>query len=203
MVWGNTSKNLPWTCQSGGSQTTHAMTRAAHAVGTRAVSMIQEVAAKAMGAARRPGRSATARSRGRAARHLRADCRRRLSLAASTTVARRPKRSTPGRSADGARRAGPVVAAMTTINATDRRVRSSSAWRKSKWTSRRAAPDSRARRCRRRRYGDKPAQPEGQTFGGSMLGMATPFRRSGTTSITACRWPRFHYSKPPSISTLP
>ena len=29
--WGNTTKNLPWTCVSGGSQTTHAMTRAAHA----------------------------------------------------------------------------------------------------------------------------------------------------------------------------
>jgi CO/xanthine dehydrogenase Mo-binding subunit len=49
IVWGNTSKNLPWTCASGGSQTTHAMTRAAHAVGTRAVAMIQEVAAKAKG----------------------------------------------------------------------------------------------------------------------------------------------------------
>ncbi|MEQ1911659.1 MAG: xanthine dehydrogenase family protein molybdopterin-binding subunit [Vicinamibacterales bacterium] len=49
VVWGNTSKNLPWTCASGGSQTTHAMTRAAHAVGTRAIAMIQEVAAKAKG----------------------------------------------------------------------------------------------------------------------------------------------------------
>ena len=49
VVFGNTSKNLPWTCASGGSQTTHAMTRAAHAVGTRAVAMIQEVAAKAKG----------------------------------------------------------------------------------------------------------------------------------------------------------
>jgi xanthine dehydrogenase molybdenum-binding subunit len=49
VVWGNTSKNLPWTCASGGSQTTHAMTRAAHAVGTRAISLIQEVAAKAKG----------------------------------------------------------------------------------------------------------------------------------------------------------
>ena len=31
VTWGNTSQNLPWTCVSGGSQTTHAMTRAAHA----------------------------------------------------------------------------------------------------------------------------------------------------------------------------
>ena len=29
LTWGNTSKNLPWTCPSGGSQTTHGMTRAA------------------------------------------------------------------------------------------------------------------------------------------------------------------------------
>ena len=33
LTWGNTSKNLPWSCASGGSQTTHAMTRAAHAAG--------------------------------------------------------------------------------------------------------------------------------------------------------------------------
>ncbi len=33
ITWGDTSKNLPFTCVSGGSQTTHAMTRAAHAVG--------------------------------------------------------------------------------------------------------------------------------------------------------------------------
>ena len=33
IVWGDTSKNLPFTCVSGGSQTTHAMTRAAHAAG--------------------------------------------------------------------------------------------------------------------------------------------------------------------------
>ncbi|MDR1989801.1 MAG: xanthine dehydrogenase family protein molybdopterin-binding subunit [Acidobacteriaceae bacterium] len=49
VVWGDTSKNLPWTCSSGGSQTTHAMTRAAHAVGNAAVALIQEVAAKAKG----------------------------------------------------------------------------------------------------------------------------------------------------------
>ena len=31
IAWGDTSQNLPWTCVSGGSQTIHAMTRAAHA----------------------------------------------------------------------------------------------------------------------------------------------------------------------------
>jgi xanthine dehydrogenase molybdenum-binding subunit len=46
ITWGNTSKNLPWTCPSGGSQTTHAMTRAAHAVASDAISKLQQIAAK-------------------------------------------------------------------------------------------------------------------------------------------------------------
>jgi CO/xanthine dehydrogenase Mo-binding subunit len=49
IVWGNTTKFLPWTCASGGSQTTHAMTRAAHAVGTAAVAMLKELAAAELG----------------------------------------------------------------------------------------------------------------------------------------------------------
>jgi CO/xanthine dehydrogenase Mo-binding subunit len=47
--WGDTSKHLPWTCISGGSQTTHAMTRAALAAATDAKKKLQEVAAKAHG----------------------------------------------------------------------------------------------------------------------------------------------------------
>jgi CO/xanthine dehydrogenase Mo-binding subunit len=49
VVWGNTSKNLPWTCVSGGSQTTHAMTRAAHATAMDARKKLQEIAAKSLG----------------------------------------------------------------------------------------------------------------------------------------------------------
>jgi CO/xanthine dehydrogenase Mo-binding subunit len=49
ITWGNTSKNLPWTCPSGGSQTTHAMTRAAHAVASDAISKLQQIAAKDFG----------------------------------------------------------------------------------------------------------------------------------------------------------
>jgi xanthine dehydrogenase molybdenum-binding subunit len=49
IVFGNTGKNLPWTCISAGSQTAHAMTRAAHAVATDAIKKLQEVAAKAHG----------------------------------------------------------------------------------------------------------------------------------------------------------
>ncbi len=46
MTWGDTSKNLPWSCSSGGSQTTHAMTRAAHAAAMDAKKKLQEIAAK-------------------------------------------------------------------------------------------------------------------------------------------------------------
>jgi xanthine dehydrogenase molybdenum-binding subunit len=47
--WGDTSQNLPWTCVSGGSQTTHAMTRAAHAAASDAMAKAQEIAARALG----------------------------------------------------------------------------------------------------------------------------------------------------------
>lgn len=49
VVWGNTSKNLPWTCVSGGSQTTHAMTRAAYAAAMDGKQKLQEIAAKTLG----------------------------------------------------------------------------------------------------------------------------------------------------------
>jgi CO/xanthine dehydrogenase Mo-binding subunit len=49
LTWGDTAKNLPWTCNSGGSQTVHAMTRAAHAAGMDAVKKLQEIAAKDLG----------------------------------------------------------------------------------------------------------------------------------------------------------
>jgi len=49
LVWGDTSLNLPWSCNSRGSQTTHAMTRAAHAAATDAVKKLQQIAAKDLG----------------------------------------------------------------------------------------------------------------------------------------------------------
>ena len=49
LTWGNTTKNLPWSCQSGGSQTTHAMTRAAYAGGMDAKTKLQQIAAKVHG----------------------------------------------------------------------------------------------------------------------------------------------------------
>jgi xanthine dehydrogenase molybdenum-binding subunit len=49
ITFGNTSKNVPSTCGQGGSQTTHAMTRAAHAAATDAKKKLQEIAAKTFG----------------------------------------------------------------------------------------------------------------------------------------------------------
>ena len=49
VCWGTNSKNVAWSCVSGGSQTTHAMTRAAHAVGMEAKLRLQEIAAKSLG----------------------------------------------------------------------------------------------------------------------------------------------------------
>jgi xanthine dehydrogenase molybdenum-binding subunit len=49
ITWGDSSKNLPFTCVSGGSQTTHAMTRAAYATAMDARQKLQEIAAKKLG----------------------------------------------------------------------------------------------------------------------------------------------------------
>lgn len=49
VVWGDTSKSLPWSCMSVGSQTTHAMTRANHAGAMDAKRKLQEIAAKDLG----------------------------------------------------------------------------------------------------------------------------------------------------------
>ncbi len=49
VVWGDTSKGLPWSCMSVGSQTTHAMTRANHAGAMDARRKLQEIAARDLG----------------------------------------------------------------------------------------------------------------------------------------------------------
>ena len=49
LTWGDTSRNLAWSCVSGGSQTTHAMTRAAHATATDAIKKLQQIAAMDLG----------------------------------------------------------------------------------------------------------------------------------------------------------
>ncbi len=49
ITWGNTSQHLPWSCISGGSQTIHAMTRAAHAAASDAIAKARQIAATELG----------------------------------------------------------------------------------------------------------------------------------------------------------
>jgi CO/xanthine dehydrogenase Mo-binding subunit len=49
IIWGDTSKHVPWSCMSVGSQTTHAMTRANHAGASDARLKLQEIAAHHLG----------------------------------------------------------------------------------------------------------------------------------------------------------
>jgi CO/xanthine dehydrogenase Mo-binding subunit len=49
VTWGDTSKHLPWSCVSGGSQTIHAHTRAAHAAASEGIRKLQLIAAKDLG----------------------------------------------------------------------------------------------------------------------------------------------------------
>ena len=46
VTWGSTARNLPWSCPSGGSQTTHAHTRAAYAVAMDGIDKLRQIAAK-------------------------------------------------------------------------------------------------------------------------------------------------------------
>jgi CO/xanthine dehydrogenase Mo-binding subunit len=49
ITWGHTGRNLPWSCPSGGSQTTHAMTRAAYVAAMDAKDKLRQIAAKDLG----------------------------------------------------------------------------------------------------------------------------------------------------------
>jgi CO/xanthine dehydrogenase Mo-binding subunit len=49
VTWGDTSKHLPWSCVSGGSQTIHAHTRASHAAASDAILKLQQIAARDLG----------------------------------------------------------------------------------------------------------------------------------------------------------
>ncbi len=49
VTWGDTSKHVPWTCTSDGSQTIHAMSRANHAAAHDAVRKLQEIGALELG----------------------------------------------------------------------------------------------------------------------------------------------------------
>ncbi len=143
VVFGNTSKNLPWTCISAGSQTTHAMTRAAHAAATDAIKKLQEIAAKSLGGSPESYKVANGRV---------SDGGRSMTLAQAGAEGDRARRQIRrSRAAErrqqlheevggGARRPGPDGASRRTrIRATVRRSRTSPASPKWKSTSRPAS----------------------------------------------------------------
>ena len=49
VIWGDTSRHLPWSCMQGGSMTTHAHSRANWAAGLDAKRKLQEIAARDLG----------------------------------------------------------------------------------------------------------------------------------------------------------
>ena len=51
LIWGDTSKNLPWSSRQGGSQTIHGTSRANYAAAMDAKQKLQEIAAKDLGGA--------------------------------------------------------------------------------------------------------------------------------------------------------
>ncbi len=61
IIWGNTGKHLPWSCISGGSQTIHAMSRAALAASLDAKRKLAAIAARDLGGA--PGDYVVAKGR--------------------------------------------------------------------------------------------------------------------------------------------
>ena len=81
VIWGDSSKGLPWTCLSVGSQTTHAMTRANHAAALDAKRKLQEIAARDLG-----GSPDDYTLEGQRVRH-RGDARRGMSYAQAATRA--------------------------------------------------------------------------------------------------------------------
>ena len=165
VVFGNTAKNLPWTCISAGSQTAHAMTRAAHAAATDAIKKLQEIAAKTQGGNPEAYKVAGGKVSGPGRQH---DVR--AGRAESDRARRQVRRPRAARGhqqlhqdvGEGARRPGPDggrqgrVSARRPVAVLRRRLRRS----RSRHRDRRGDGD-RLRRDRRRRHGPQPAQPEG------------------------------------------
>ena len=164
---GNTAKNLPWTCISAGSQTAHAMTRAAHAAATDAIKKLQEIAAKAHGGSPDAYKVADEQvSPDRAARMTFAQAAQKaIELGGKYDGHELPEdinnftktsaKNLVGQGLMGGR-------ARTPIRATASRSPSSSASPKSKSTSKPAVvTGARLPGGRRRRHGAQPAQPEG------------------------------------------
>ena len=210
VVFGSTAKNLPWTCVSAGSQTAHAMTRAAHAAATDAIKKLQEIAAKARGGNPDAYKVANGRVSGPGGSMT-------FAQAAEKAIELGGKfdgHELPGRHqrlhedvGDGARRPGPDGRGQGRVSAR-RAIRSptSSASRKSRWTSRPAPYHVENYTA----IGDvgivlNPRSLDGQLFGGSMLGLGHALSQKWAYDqqygVALAR--RFHHNKPPTILDAP
>ena len=197
LAWGDTSQNLPWTCVSGGSQTTHAMTRAAHAAASDAIAKAKEIAAKTLGGSPESYQVANERVFGRRAQHDAGGSRRRRpsSWAASSTATSCPRTSTRSRPRPPQALAGqglmgvardtyPRDGAQLLVRRRVRRSRS----------GRRDRPVPRRRLHGRRRLGHH--HPPARLLAGRCSAVRCSAwgtrwrRRRSTTSTTDCRSPR-------------
>ena len=165
VVFGNTSKNLPWTCVSAGSQTAHAMTRSAHAAATDAIQKLQEIAAKSLGGAPASYKVAGGRVSGAGGSLT-------LAQAAQKAIALGGKydgHELPGdinaitkASADRAGRSGSdgrgegQLSARRAITVHDRRLRARGSRHGNRY-----GEGARLRRDRRRRHGAEPPESQG------------------------------------------
>ena len=195
--WGDTSKGLPWTCLSVGSQTTHAMTRANHAGAMDAKRKLQEIAAKDLGGSPddyvlggervfrtgqpvagsdlRAGRDAGDRAR-RPLRRARATGGHSRRHEGSGRDQRRP-------GLDG-RRQGRLPARRRHLFIRRRLCRSRSGCRNRRRHARRFPGR------RRRRHGGESAQPDRarSTAAAASASRTRCTRSSSTIRTTACRW---------------
>ena len=212
VAWGDTSQNLPWTCVSGGSQTTHAMTRAAHAAASDAIAKAEgdrradarrqpRVVSVANGRVSGGGRSLTLAEVAHDAPS---------SWAARSTATSCPTTSTrvTVASANGAGGAGPDGRRPRHLSARRRQLLVRRGVRRSR-SGRRDRPVPRHRL--RSRVGDSgtiihPRAYGGQLLGRSVLGMGARARRRrpvydqhyGLSLAT-----RFYQNRPPTILDVP
>ena len=175
-------KNLPWTCVSGGSQTTHAMTRAAHAAAMDANKKLQEIAAKALGG--KPEDYEVANERvfrkgGGAGMTLAQAAQRAIELGGKYDGHELPEdiNAFTKASVGSAGRTGTdgvgegQVPARRPVVFLRRGLRRSRSGRRN-----RQVPHPRLSGRRRRRHGDPSARLGGQILGGSMLGIGHAHR---------------------------
>ena len=209
VTWGDTGKNLPWTCVSGGSQTAPRDTRAAHAAATDAIKKLQEIAAKTHGgqpdeyvvaerARLRPRRQHDAGAGGAEGDRARRQVRRPRSARRTSTRSQGVGGGARGSGADGRR--ARHLSARRRDAFVRRRVRGSRSRPRD-----REVPHRRLPRGRRRRHRHPSDALGGQVLGRSMLGIGHAIGQHWVYDqhygVPLAK--RFYQNKPPTILDAP